>query len=148
MTIAMRPVTQAELQALFSSGSLPESWWLDSQDGVVELYKSWDTIRAVLSTHSAAAEEAVVGGSFFGEDMGYGPPRAMSPEEVSTVAAALQQISANDFRGRYAETDFTDVYCHYQPEHIDELVDLYFMPMREAYLSAALTGSSMVLWMI
>jgi len=148
MTAAMRPVTQAEIQTLLSSGVLPEAWWLGGDYGVVELYKSWDTIRAVLSTHSPAAEEAVVGGSFFGEDMGYGPPRAMLSDEVLAVAEALQEVSASDFRGRYVQTDFTDVYCQYQPEHLDELVDSYFVPMREAYLSAALTGSAMVLWMV
>jgi hypothetical protein len=60
------------------------------------LDKSWHALHFLLNDHpwegSGPLFDAILGGTEIGEDMGYGPPRVLTPNEVRAVAAALNKL--------------------------------------------------------
>ena len=87
--------------------------WYSTNDGAVDIDKAWHAVHAVLTgdawdtDHPLAA--AVLGGTEFGEDTGYGPPRFLAPDEVAAVAARLEPISVDDFGSRIDLQQLSDL---------------------------------------
>jgi Domain of unknown function (DUF1877) len=49
-----------------------------------------------------------LGGTEVGEDVGFGPARYLTPEEVKEVAAALRNVSKEDLVQRYVPSAFEE----------------------------------------
>lgn len=80
--------------------------WLEDPRGRI----SFDVDKAWHGVHFALAGDAwnavgpigsvVLGGEPFGEDLGYGPARWLSPEAVAVAARELAALSADDVASR------------------------------------------------
>ena len=117
--------------------------------------KVWHGVHAVL-THSAwdasGLGRAILGGTAFGDDSGYAPPRAMSAAEVCEVADMLDGLSVEEFRSRidFDELVRLDIYPNIwdrvdeQPDLADELTG-YYDQLRTEYRRAADAGQAMVI---
>jgi hypothetical protein len=68
--------------------------------------KAWHGIHYLLTGEAWGGEfplaAAVLGGQEIGENFGYGPTRYLVPEEVKTVAAALDRLPAGELAKRYS----------------------------------------------
>lgn len=69
------------------------------------LDKSWHALHFLLNDHptdgSGPLFDAILGGTEIGEDMGYGPPRVLTPNEVRAVAAALNKLDKTSMKKKF-----------------------------------------------
>ena len=84
--------------AIFEAESFDENFF--------DVDKAWHGIHYLLTGSDWQGElplfNAVLGGKEFGsEDLGYGPPRYLTKEEVQELNEALEKISWNELEKRY-----------------------------------------------
>ena len=82
----------------------------------ITIDKAWHGLHFLLT---GSAEETkgplgsvVLGGHPLGEDLGYGPPRYLRPEEVSEAARALEELGLEALEARYSPLEMSriDIY--------------------------------------
>lgn len=80
-------------------------WSLDDTDfgPLLELGQVWDIVYYGLmgtadSTESTGVGQVVVGGEEHGADLGYGPIRSLTPEDVSALEAEVARVDLERFR--------------------------------------------------
>lgn len=102
-------VTSMQLQELLADPGTVSSF-LYAQEGNrpvahLDLDKSWHGIHFLLTGEAWGGEGpsalAVLGGTAIGDDVGYGPARYLSVEEVKSVANALDEASTDALHKRY-----------------------------------------------
>jgi hypothetical protein len=94
--------------------------------------------------------QAVLGGDALGEDLGYGPCRFLTPEQVRVTADALTDLSVPGFRGRYdpAALNAASVYPgHWEDPDNREWVAGAFQKVSEYFREAAAAGEAMLLYL-
>src|SRR5512145_2276037 len=86
----------------------------------IDLDKAWHAIHFML--HGQTWEgtgplyDAVLGGEPLGqEDVGYGPARFLTPEEVKATAVALDEVSVSDLLEKFDAQELNDNNVY--PEH-------------------------------
>lgn len=98
-----------------------------------DLDKAWHGIHFLLTGTAWEGEPPLdfllKGGTEFGHDQGYGPPRYLSPEELEVIAQALEEIPPGTFRSRF-DPDLLDQHQIY-PTHWNNPEEL---PAIEEYL--------------
>jgi len=117
--------------------------------------KSWQGIHYALNGDpwkgSGPLFNAVLGGKEVGEDLGYGPARILSPEEVAETAKALDAISMEDFENRVSKCDFTSdqiyVYAGEDPDEIVEELGTYFADLQTFFNEAAQRCDAMLIFL-
>ena len=76
-----------------------------NEHALLNLDKSWHGIHWLLCESLWEGPEpyrsVILGGEEIGEDLGYGPPRLMAPDQVAEVAQALGALSAAQVMKRY-----------------------------------------------
>lgn len=129
------------------------------QDGPTEnglnLEKSWHVLHYLLTGKADEAEaplgNALLGGNEIGDDLGYGPARFLTPEQVREVATALAKISKEDLHRRFNLEAMiaANIYpCKPNGEDELELAQHYFEHLSNYYSDAAATGNAMLLWIV
>lgn len=132
-------------------GDADENWPL-----YCDLDKAWHGIHFLLTGRADGGEEplswAVLGGTEFGPDVGYGPARFLTPEQVRIVAAALQALPSSMLANRYkpAQMDAAGIYPEIWVRDGDEglsyLLESY-KQLQTFYNDAAARGDAALLWM-
>jgi hypothetical protein len=123
----------------------------------IQVDKAWHGIHYLLTGTADGGEEpfslAVLGGEGVGDDVGYGPARILTPEQVRQVAQALGQISEQQFRERFAPKamEAADIYpkiiwVRDGEKALDYLVHGY-RQMIVFYRDAAARGDGAILWL-
>lgn len=120
---------------------------------VIDLDKAWHGVHYLLTgTGSDASSElglAVLGGEPVGDDVGYGPVRLLSPQQVGVVSAALGRLDGELVRSRF-QTDRMRERGIY-PDIWDEpgVLDDYLLPglddLVAFYVAAAAAGEAVLL---
>ncbi len=109
----------------------------DDERGL-RLDKYWHDLHYLLTGKDGDAApplgNAVRGGTPIGDDLGYGPARFLTPEQVREVAAALQEVSKDELTIRPGFEEFLEDTLYY----FDKLV--------EYYKEAAERGNAMLLY--
>ncbi|MBJ7313923.1 YfbM family protein [Rugamonas sp. CCM 8940] len=100
-------VDSAQLDGLTKNEELLARTLLATKgDQAINLDKAWHGIHFLLNGTAwkvtSTAGQAVLGGREFGADMGYGPPRVVSKEDVVKVAKALSMITSKELSARYS----------------------------------------------
>ena len=131
----------------------------DDGDGEPENYadvdKAWHGIHYLLTGVADGGEPplslAVMGGTEVGEDMGYGPARMLTSEQVKAISDALP--SENALKASYAPEAmeaaqvYPDViWVRDGDEALDYLVENYKV-MVDFYRSAASRSDGAILWL-
>ena len=116
---------------------------LESEDGarLLDLDKSWHGLHWLLTGSpdptAAPVSAAICGGEEVGEDLGYGPPRLLSPDAVQSVAVALGAIDVESLKARLdpaamaqaevypAIWDEDDIFDEYLAPSFQDLCDFY-----------------------
>jgi hypothetical protein len=92
---------------------------------------------------------AILGGTEFGEDLGYGPARFLTPEQVRAVSAALSALTHAELRQRFdpAKFDAAQIYPNVWDEDPDDLFEElsgYFDALTAYYREASEKGHAML----
>jgi hypothetical protein len=155
-------VSQETLTGLrMNPDSIPE--YLYPDDGESEppnslhIDKAWHGIHFLLTGEADGGSEpyclAVLGGEEFGEDIGYGPARFLTPSQVAEVNDVLSNISDAELRQRYdpakmkAKEIYPDVIWMRDGQEAFEYVKEYFQQLVSFYRKAAARGDAVVKWL-
>ena len=119
----------------------------------LDLHKSWHCLHFMFTgkvegSDGTALGDAVLGGQEIGgdeADMGYGPPRALSPAQVRNVAAALAEFPI-DKKTQEFDAAAADQAGIYVAQHEARELAEYFGQLRGFYEDAARKGNAVLLW--
>jgi len=119
----------------------------------LNLEKSWHVLHYLLTGKAEEAPpplgNAILGGEEIGEDLGYGPARILTPQQVREVAAALASISKDDLRWRFDLKAMMAARIYpVRDESELELALEYFEHLSRYYGGAAASGNAMLLWVV
>lgn len=118
----------------------------------LNLDKSWHGIHFLLTGRIDEAPpplgNAILGGTEIGEDLGYGPARYLTPDQVREVGQALAGITSDDFARRFDPQKIRQagVYALENDATADYCVQ-YFEKMVAYYRDAAYQGNAMLLYL-
>jgi hypothetical protein len=125
-----------------------------TEDGL-NLEKSWHVLHYLLTGEAEEAPpplgNAILGGEEIGEDLGYGPARFLTPQQVRDVATGLAAISKDDLRSRFHLDAMIEAHiypCKSNNEGEVELAQDYFDHLSRYYADAAASGNAMLLWVV
>ena len=117
---------------------------------VLSLDKNWQEIHEILTGQSKPSGDllsnAIFGGTDIGSDLGYGPARFLTPEQVKQISEKLTSVSEEDFRttaSTFANDAFTSPLG--QLERVDFYCEL-FTRLQAFYRKTAESGSPILLW--
>jgi hypothetical protein len=125
------------------------------KDGnVVNLDKAWHGLHYLFTGSPTdtrgALGQAILGGTNVGKDLGYGPARVLSPEQVKKVARALSEVTAEGLTAKYdvhamqrAEV-YPSIWVREGQEGLRFLLN-YLPALQAFYKRAAEAGLSVVL---
>jgi len=122
----------------------------------IDLDKAWHGIHFLLTGKAWGGEGplawAVVGGHEIGDDIGYGPARFLTPEQVGQVAAALAAVTGDEFARRYdpAAMEKQQIYPGIWEREGDEglaWLRHYLPVLGRFYADAAGRGDAVLLWL-
>ena len=135
--------------------------WLEEygQRRSFDVDKAWHAVHFLLT--GTAQETAgplgavVLGGEEFGGDLGYGPPRWLSPTRVDEAATALAAISDDEARSRldFSAMQAADIYPSIwdrdpAAEHLDDFVLDGVSRVRAGFIAAAADVHGMIVTML
>jgi Domain of unknown function (DUF1877) len=118
--------------------------------------KAWQGIHFVLTGDAWSGEpplsNVVLGGTEIGEDLGYGPVRYLTPEEVAEVATALAPIDADEFANRYDPDELAgnDIYA-FDYDHPDDELEYFkdaYVELRGYFQDASAKGNAMLVFLV
>lgn len=132
--------------------------WLDeagSGPASFDVDKAWHAVHFTLTGDAWAPlgpfGQIVFGGEPFGEDVGYGPPRLLSPEAVVTAARALAELPPDQFESQldFAALQAHDIYPSIwdrepDAEELVEYVRAGYAVIRDRFTTAAGAGEGFV----
>jgi hypothetical protein len=117
------------------------------------LEKSWHVLHYLLTGKAEDAPppfgNAILGGQEIGDDLGYGPARFLTPEQVRDVASALASLAKEDLARRFDLDAMMKAKIYpVRDESELELAQEYFEPLSRYYSDAAAAGNAMLLYIV
>ena len=154
--IALRPET---LKSLVDDPESIESFLYpddgDSEpENHIDLDKSWHAIHFTLNGKAWDGEgplsHVILGGIEIGEDIGYGPARYLTPDQVQVAASALSVVTPEVFRSQFSPSALTaaEIYPEiWQDGDGLEYVQDYYSDLRDFYLAAGERGDAVLIYL-
>ena len=135
---------------------------VDDPDRLFDLSKFWQAIHCLLTGEITYPLQSnippplvyvVMGGTTISDvDVGYGPPRYLTPGQVAEAAGALQELSPERLRGSIDLSTFNaariypaDAAGGWQTEDVELLIEEYD-ELRQFFQKAAHSGDALLLW--
>jgi hypothetical protein len=136
---------QKVLQPLREAGAFGE------QRDVLNLEKSWHTLHYLLSGSAlpvaSPAGRAILGGQEVGPDLGYGPGRILTPDQVRETAESLSQLAKEDLTPRFDLSSMMTAGIYACRDSGDlELAQEWLPQLQDFYRDAASDGRAMLLY--
>jgi len=124
----------------------------DDENGL-NLEKSWHVLHFLLTGEAENAQpplgNAILGGKEIGDDLGYGPARFLTPQEVQEVASALTSLKKEDLASRFDLDAMIKARIYpVRDESELELAQEYFDELSRYYADAAVDGNAMLLYVV
>ncbi len=136
---------QRVLQPLRETGAFAE------ERDVLNLQKSWHTLHYLLTGSALPVESpvgrAILGGQELGPDLGYGPGRILTPDQVREIAGSLKQVAKEDLARRFDLPSMmaAEIYACRDSGDL-ELAQEYLPQLQLFYMEAAADGRAMLLY--
>ena len=117
----------------------------------LSLEKSWHSLHYLLTGKAEEAPpplgNAILGGMPIGDQMGYGPARFLTPEQVREVSLALNAVTMNDLFARFdiELMAASNIYAC-EGEEIEQM-QYYFANLTRYYNDAATKGNAILLYL-
>lgn len=133
----------------------------------ISLDKSWNVLHYLLTgiadlnqligPDAPPLHKAILGGTEVGKELGYGPAKYLTPNEVKEVSKALSDVSKEDLQRKYdteipkVSNDLYPAIGLQNPERWKDPEERnYFLsflePLKSYYQDAATKGNAMLLW--
>jgi hypothetical protein len=160
MTASFASISPTELEELKEDATnapdlLFERVGLDDVESGVDIDKSWAAIHFMLTGSQWEGAEPerlpVLGGTEIGADIGYGPARYLTPEQVVAAHGVLDSLPAAELKKRFipAKLEAADVYPSgiWLEEGMDgfEYIEHWYEQLRLFYAAAAKHGNAVLL---
>jgi hypothetical protein len=149
------------LQRLRDEPDLIEDYlYPDDGDGeppnYIDLDKAWHGVHYLLTGQAYGGQEpealAVVGGEEFGPEVGYGPARFLTSEQVTKVASALSALTPEILGSRFNPEDMeakeiypSTIWVRDGKEGLSYVLDGY-QQLQVFYRDAASRGEAVIQW--
>ena len=160
MTACLAPITASQFGALLEAPDTISALVYPAdrleRKGRLDLDKSWHGLHWLLTGDvwggAFPLGAAILRGEDVGPDLGMGPARFVTPEEVVRVAAALEAISEEELTRRYDPVTMTALKIYpaiWEDEGSGALVDYllpYFRQLVRFYADAAQRGDAVLQW--
>jgi hypothetical protein len=149
MNLSMKRASELELARMAREGVDEDV--LMGADGALELDKSWHVLHYVLTGAAwdgpMPAAALLSGGREVGEDLGYGPARALSAKETQAFAQFLAAQSEASLvkKLNVPKMQSMDIYC--ADEDSEEDLNHYFPQLKSYVSNAAAKGQGLLIWM-
>jgi hypothetical protein len=119
----------------------------------LNLEKSWHVLHYLLTGETEEAQpplgNAILGGKEIGDDLGYGPARFLTPQQVQEVASALASMKKEDLASRFDLDAMIKAQIYpVRDESELELAQEYFEDLSRYYADAAVAGNAMLLYVV
>lgn len=148
-----RPVASTEIESVLDEDSDdPQPF---EGDDVVSVEKMWGALHFLFTGTAfevvgGPLGRAILGGAEIGEDIGYGPARVLTAEEVHEVASALRSASFDELWKRFDAQKMNALQIYPQVWDEDEAdlrgeLEGYFDALVGCYVSASQAGKAMLL---
>ena len=127
----------------------------DDQFPGLDVDKAWHGIHYLLTGDAWGGEaplaNVVLGGKEVGDDVGYGPARYLTVDEVRVAVDALKDITPDDLRSRYVASDLSEneIYPDIWDDPGDDAVGYlvsYYGALRDYYIAAAESSNAMLIY--
>jgi hypothetical protein len=123
-----------------------------TEDGL-NLEKSWHVLHYLLTGKAEKAPplvgNAILGGQDIGGDLGCGPARFLTPQQVREVRTALSAISKDGLRKRFDLKAMMAARIYPVRDQSElRLAEDYFPLASRYYAEAAAAGNAMLLWVV
>ncbi len=122
----------------------------------LDIDKAWHAIHFTLNASAwggiGPLSLVILGGQEMGGDIGYGPARVLTPDEVRAVADALASITGDAFSARFspADMDAADIYpqgwADIGPDALPYVLE-HYRRLRAFYQEAAGRGDAAILYL-
>jgi len=140
-------------KAAFAKLTPPSAHAQQKSPNELDLHKSWHCLHFLFTGKAEGSDgtplgDAILGGAEIGgeaADTGYGPPRALSPTRVKSIAEALNAFPIAE-KARQYDADAADRAEVYVAQHGAEELQQYFAELRSFYNDAASKGQAVLLW--
>lgn len=153
-------IDSATLQKIRNEPSLIEEFlYPDGQEPErsIDVDKAWHGIHFMLTGQAYGGNGplalVVMGGEEIGDDVGYGPARLLTPEQVKSIASALEKLTIEEFQKAFKPAEMTaaeiypDVIWERDGQEALDYVLEYFEELVAFYRDAAARGDGVVLWL-
>ncbi len=151
-------VSNQQLQQFLNEPSLVENYIYaeQKQEQYLDLDKAWHAIHFMLNGNAYEGQGALAlaffGGEEIGEDVGYGPARYLTVEQVRQVSESLSQISHEVFSQKYdpVAMDESSVYPNIWEREGEEGLHYilpFFDDLKKFYQEAALRDQAVLIYL-
>ena len=146
-------LSSEQLKVLINEPSSIESFIDPEDDHGLEIDKAWHGIHYLLTGDAWAGEaplvNVILGGTEIGDDVGYGPARYLTAEEVKVVADALHSITPEQFRLRYSAEQLSqnEIYPNIWDDSDEDAIEYlvaWYEDLRNYYIEAAANNNTML----
>ncbi len=126
-----------------------------SEETDLDLDKSWHAIHFLLTGKPGEAPpplgNAVLGGTPIGADLGYGPTRYLTPEQVYDVTVGLATISRAELLSRFKAGEFekNKIYSKWDESPADfEYIGSNYERLIAFFSKAAQAGDAILIYIV
>jgi hypothetical protein len=149
MNLSMKHASELELARMAREGVDEDV--LMGADGALELDKSWHVLHYVLTGAAwdgpMPAAALLSGGREVGEDLGYGPARALSAKETQAFAQFLAAQSEASLVKKLNVPKMQSMDIYAADEDSEEDLNHYFPQLKSYVTDAAAKGQGLLIWM-
>lgn len=149
MNLSLKRASELELARMSREG-VDEDALMAAVDAL-ELDKAWHVLHYAFTESAWAGPQPAAtllsGGREVGDDLGYGPARALSPKETQAFAQFLAAQSEASLARKLnvPKMQGLDIYC--ADEDSEEDLNHYFPQLKSYVLDAAAKGQGLLIWM-
>jgi hypothetical protein len=150
MNLSLKQASELELARVAREGVDEET--LMNGRGTLDLDKSWHVLHYLL-TGSAwdgpmPAAALLSGGREVGEDLGYGPARALNAQETKAFAQFLSTQSESQLVKKIDVAKMEQLEIYAADQDSGEDVEHYFPQLKSYVADAAAKGQGLLIWMM
>ena len=125
----------------------------EEREDNIDIDKAWHGIHYLLARDAWGGTlplaNVVLGGTEIGDDVGYGPAKYLTADEVKAAADALMEITPDVLRSIYVASALSnnEIYPEIWDDPADDAVGYlasWYETLRDYYIEAAAKGSAML----
>ena len=115
-------------------GFLYPEEFVENDPTEIDLDKTWQAIHFLLTDSPWEGNgplNFIMGGKEIGDiDVGYGPARSFTSEQVKEISAALEKVNESELKNKFSSDEFNenDIYPSIWDESVEECIEGYVLP--------------------